>query len=255
MSKINEELQQEVSAEDFTELLDSTYPLLQKLRELCPGTFKHSQALSSIVEGVAIALDLDVTAMKIAAMYHDIGKTINPKYFVENQLGEETDPHEKLDTWISSQLISRHVSDTVMLLVSDKKFPRKIIEMVSQHHGSTVIRFFFNKSNTDIDDHYRYKCDRPKNVESAVLMICDHIEAKSKSLFQSDNFNPIEIIESTINGLLDDGQLDNVYMRLGDLKRIKEALVKELEGVYHKRPEYTNNEKGKNKKEKINDTI
>ena len=213
-----------------------TYPLLQKLRELCPGTFKHSQSLSAIVEGVALALDLDVTCMKTAAMYHDIGKIINPKYFVENQLEEE--PHEKLDPWISSQLISRHVSDTVMLLIGDLKFPRKIIEMVSQHHGSTVIQFFFNKSDTDVEDHYRYKCPKPTNVEAAVLMICDHLEAKCKALFQAGKFSLTEAIESTINSLLDDGQLDEVYMKLGHLKSIKEALTKELEGIYHKRPEY-----------------
>ena len=77
--------------------------------------------------------------------------------------------------------------------------------MVSQHHGSTVIQFFFNKSDTDVEDHYRYKCPKPTNVEAAVLMICDHLEAKCKALFQAGKFSLTEAIESTINSLLDDG--------------------------------------------------
>lgn len=224
--------------EELSHLLDSSYPLLQKLREHCPGTYKHSQSLASMVEGVSLVLGLDGIFMKASALYHDIGKLNNPKYFTENQLEDDDDPHKKLDPWISFQIISRHVPDTVNILLNDGNFPRDIIELVSQHHGNSVVKYFFDKSGSDLDDLYRYKCSKPTCVESAVLMICDYIEAKSRSLFQAGKYNAKDVIESTITDLLNDGQLDEVVMRLGDLKKIKEALAKELEGIYQKRVDY-----------------
>jgi len=233
----DESTQVEEKHEGFAVLLDSKYPLLQKFREACPGSFKHAQSLMAMVEGVSTTLDLDVDFMRVAALYHDIGKVTNPKYFTENQL-EDEDLHKDLDPWLSFQIISRHVSDSVNMLLNDKKFPRKVIEIISQHHGSTVTRFFFEKSNGKDQNSFRYNGTTPKSVESAVLMICDHLEATSRSLVQAGKYDPNTIIDNTITGLIDDGQLDDVHMRLGDLKKIKEALAKELEGLYQKRVDY-----------------
>ena len=231
--------------EDLSDLLESTHPLLQKFREACPGTFKHSQTLANMVENVAIALELDVQAMKVAAMFHDIGKSLNPKYFTENQL-EDEDPHKDLSPRMSYQLITRHVSDSVMLLISEENFPRRIIEIIASHHGTTVVKYFFAKSGTDIDDIYRYKTPKPKCIESAILMITDHIEATTRSLQQAGKLDSItSIIDNIINDLLDDGQLDEVVMKLGDLKRIKVALAKEMEGTYQKRVDYDDAKKEK----------
>lgn len=234
--EIREEEQQQ---HELNDLLDTSYPLLQEFREVCPGTYKHAQALSSMIEGVSIALKLDVTFMKVAAFYHDVGKMINPKYFTENQL-EDEDPHSELDPWVSHQIITRHVSDSVNILVNDEKFPRTMIEIISQHHGSGVVKYFFDKAGHDEEemDKFRYTCSKPTCVESAVLMICDHIEATSRSLFQANKLDPATVIDDTITELIDDGQLDEVYMRLGDLKKVKEALAKELEGTYQKRVDY-----------------
>ena len=222
---------------ELTHLLDATYPLLQKFRELCPGTFKHCQALVSMMEGISIALDLDVTSMKVIAQYHDIGKMNNPRYFTENQLDDEN-PHDKLDPYMSYQIISRHVADGVTILLNNSDFPRRLIEIISQHHGTSVVRYFFTKSGSDIEDIYRYKCAKPQCVEAAALMLADHIEAKSRSLIQAGKFDSSNVVDDTVNQLLDDGQLDEVYMKLGDLKKIKEALIKELEGSYQKRVDY-----------------
>ena len=235
--KNDEKHEKQEKKEDLHELLDSSYPLLQKFRDACPGTYKHSQSLSSMVEGVSIVLDLDVTYMKVAAQYHDVGKMVNPKYFTENQL-EDEDPHKDLDPWISSQLISRHVADTANILLNEERFPREMIEIISQHHGNSVMQYFFKKSDKDVEDLFRYKCNRPTCVNAAVLMICDHIEATSRSLVQAGKYDAKGVIEDTINNLLNDGQLDDVVMRLGDLKKIKEALGRELEGVYQKRVDY-----------------
>jgi putative nucleotidyltransferase with HDIG domain len=220
-------------------LLDSNYPLLTRFRESCPGSFKHSQSLANMVEGVSLAIGLNADEMKLVAFYHDIGKMMNPKYFTENQLDDEN-PHDKLEPFISYQLISRHVADTALILLNIDIFPRELIKIITQHHGTTIMKYFFDKSGSDVEDHYRYKCEKPTCIESAIIMICDVIEARSRSEIQSGKgqMDPTEIIEDTINSLMSDGQLDEVYMRLGDLQKIKDALAKELEGTFQKRVDY-----------------
>lgn len=239
----------ETDKDNLLFLLDSSYPLLQKLRDVCPGTYKHSQAVSSMVESVSVVLKLDVVFMKIAAMYHDIGKINNPKFFTENQLNNDDDPYDGLDTWISSQIISRHVSDSVNILLNDKHFPNKMLEIVSQHHGTSVIKYFFDRSEGGKEEDYRYRCTKPASIEAAVLMVCDRLEATTRSLFQNNKYNkdPVEIVNTTINDLLEDEQLDDVTIKLGDLKLFKNVLNKELEGMYSKRVDY---DKDSTKKDK-----
>ena len=229
----------EKEKDSLKEVLETSYPLLQRFRELCPGTYKHSQAISSMVEGIAIDLDLDVTFMKVAATYHDIGKMMNPKCFTENQLDDEN-LHDKLDPKISYQLISRHIADTAFILLHDGSFPEDLIRIATQHHGTSVMKYFFEKSGSDVEDYFRYKGTKPTCVEAAVLMICDCLEARSRAESQKrqSDFNPSIVIEDTINDLLSDGQLDDVVMRLGDLQKIKDSLAKELQGTYQKRVDY-----------------
>ena len=125
-----------------------------------------------------------------------------------------------------------------MLLINEPSFPRKAIETISRHHGNTVLRYFFNKSGKSVEDLYRYKTERPKNINDAVLMICDQIEAVSRSRIQAGTFDLTDVIDTTINYLIEDSQLDEVYLKLGDLKRLKTALAKELEGSVQRRPDY-----------------
>jgi len=220
------------------DVLDPTYPLFVEFKEKCPGTFKHSQAVMEMVKSVAQSLNLESIDLQIAAMYHDIGKICNSEYFSENQ--REENPHNELTPWISFQIITRHVSDGVLLLINNEDFSRKTIEIISQHHGTMILKQFLHKAGEDENEEkWRYKSISPNSIESAILMICDSVEATAQSIFQSHKeFDPKEIIESKINLLLDDGQLDNVVMRLGDLKKIKNALFKELEGSFPKRIDY-----------------
>ena len=221
---------------DLKTLLDSSYPLLKDFREACPGTFKHSQALVSMVEGISLALDLDGTMMKVMAQYHDIGKMLNPLYFTENQL-DDINPHDDLNPEISYQIISRHVSDTTMILTKDDHFPKEIIKMMQQHHGTTVVKFFYEKSSSNNKDSFRYHSEKPSSIEAMILMICDNIEARSRAYLQSGGvFEPSETVDKTIESLMKDGQLD--AMTLGDLRKIKDALGKELAGTSHKRVSY-----------------
>ena len=239
----------ESKKDDLLFLLDSSYPLLQDFRDACPGTYKHSQAVSAMVESVSVVLGLDVTFMKVAAMYHDIGKINNPKFFTENQLEKDIDPHGPLNTWVSSQIISRHVSDSVNILLNNKHFPNRMIEIISQHHGTSIIKYFFDRSEHGKEEDYRYKCNKPDSIEAAVLMVCDRLEAMTRSLVQSNKYKePYEIVNTLINDLLDDEQLDNVTIKLGDLKLFKNTLNKELEGMYSKRIDYDKDEESKDEK-------
>lgn len=227
---------------DLSFLLDSSYPLLKEFRDKCPGTFKHSQSVMGMVEAICTELDLDVNFMKVAAMYHDIGKMVNPKYFTENQI-EDENLHEKLDPRISYQIISRHPADSALIMLNDGNFPTELIVIAVQHHGTAVVKYFYEKylahKNEDVaEDYFRYQGQRPKCIESMVLMLCDSIQARSRSEVQSGKFDPAKTIQQTIDSLSADGQLDDVYMRLGDLQTIKAVLAKELEGMFQRRVDY-----------------
>lgn len=231
----------EEEKKDLSFLLDSNYPLLKEFRDKCPGTFKHSQTVASMAEAVTSALGGDVLGMRIAAMYHDVGKTRNSKYFTENQL-EDENPHDKLDPRMSFQIISRHVADTALILLNDDNFPRELIQIATQHHGTTIVRYFYEvykaKHETVVDDFFRYPAQKPQTVDAMVLMLCDSIEARSRSEVQSGKFDPAKVIMSTWDILESDRQFEDVVMRLGHVVTIKETLAKELEGMYQKRVDY-----------------
>jgi putative nucleotidyltransferase with HDIG domain len=223
-------------------LLESSYPLLKEFRDKCPGTFKHSQSVVGMVEAICTELDLDTNYMKVAAMYHDIGKMVNPKYFTENQI-EDENPHEKLDPRISFQIISRHPADSALIMLNNGNFPTDLIIIAVQHHGTSIVKYFYEKyqavKGKDVaDDYFRYQGQKPKCIESMVLMLCDSIQARSRSEVQTNKFDPARVINQTIDSLSTDGQLDDVYMRLGDLQTIKSVLGKELEGMFQKRVDY-----------------
>ena len=229
-------------ASSLSLLLESSYPLLKEFRDKCPGTFKHSQSVMGMVEAICTELSLDTTYMKVAAMYHDIGKMVNPKYFTENQI-EDENPHEKLDPRISFQIISRHPADTALIMLNDGNFPTNLILIAVQHHGTSIVKYFYEKYKAQADadvpeDYFRYKGQRPKCIESMILMLCDSIQARSRSEVQANKFDPTNVINQTIESLSSDGQLDDVHMRLGDLQTIKEVLAKELEGMFQRRVDY-----------------
>jgi hypothetical protein len=240
---MNEEASQplnngEKEKNELSKFLDPDHPLLKEFRTKCPGTFKHSQIVASMVEGVCLALELDVTKMKVASTYHDIGKMFHPEYYTENQL-EGENPHDKLEPYMSFLIISRHVSDTALVLLQ-WDFPRELIRLICQHHGTGVVQYFFDKSKSELEDRYRYNGEKPKTIESMVLMICDHLEAKSRSMIQhdKDKFDPSSLINETWEHLESDRQIADVFMKLGDVATLKEALAKELGAMYQKRVDY-----------------
>ena len=224
--------------DDMKKLLDPKFSILEKFRETAPGTYKHCQNVADLCESISLELNLNTTKMNIAGVYHDIGKIVNPLYFSENQNGKNV--HDDLEPEVSYQYITRHVGDTVLVLLQIPNFPREIIEIISQHHGNTVLRYFFDKSKSEVDDHYRYRCQSPKTVEAAVLMICDSVEATSKALSNNGGLNNVEdrkkVVNTTVERLAKDEQLDN--LTYGQGRVIKNVLYKELGNIYHKREVY-----------------
>lgn len=231
-------------------LFDSEFSLLAKFKETAPGTYRHCQNVMNLCESIALEMKLNVEIMKIAGMYHDIGKMNGPSFFSENQ-DEFKNPHDSLDPFVSYNIITKHVGDSILYLLQIEDLPKEVIHIVSQHHGDTVLKSIFNKSEKGIEDKFRYKCQKPNCLESAILMISDSVEAAAKSMYNAGKLNGTESRKKIVNDITDclinDDQLDCI--RVGDIKQIKKILVRELDSIYHKRIEYESEEDNKTLKE------
>jgi len=222
-----------------------SFPLLDKFKEIAPGTFKHCQTASIICESIAQELGMNVDLIRCAALYHDIGKMNYPKCFAENQNGSGN-IHDELDPFVSYQLITRHVGDSLVRLLQVPDMPNEVLTIVSQHHGDTVMRMFFEKSPSENEDEFRYKCEKPASPEASILMIVDSAEAMVRAVVNNskdENTNGLikKSVDSIIDKLIDDNQLDN--MKIGTLKVATRIIIKELETIYHKRVPYGNEDK------------
>jgi len=222
---------------DLKSLLDAKHPFLERLRDKAPGTYKHCQNVANLCESVAIELDIDANLMKVLGQYHDAGKITFPECFYENQNGSGN-LHDDLDPMISFHLLSKHVADGALILEQLDDFPSELIIPIVQHHGNTVIKSLSNKDKKIEEDMFRYRnATPPTSLEAAVLMICDSVEATVRSKEHNDEVVTSDdiktIILSTIERLESDDQLDEI--RVGDLKKIKKALQRDLESKYHKR--------------------
>jgi membrane-associated HD superfamily phosphohydrolase len=164
----------------------------------------------------------------------------SPDLFSENQVGKN--PHDDLDPQISFHLITRHVGDTTLMLLQIPDFPEKIklMQIVSQHHGNSILRFFHQKAKPAAEDAFRYKCLPPQTIEAAVLMICDSVEATSRALDSNEKLEETKdrrsVVNTTVERLTNDKQLEEI--KVGEIRRIKSVLFKELENMYHKRELY-----------------
>jgi putative nucleotidyltransferase with HDIG domain len=242
----NQEVPEEKLEEKESKVLspmDSNSPLLKRFREKAPGSHKHAQSLVSMVANVCAAIDKDSKLLEKAAMYHDIGKMWAPQLFTENQAKENM--HDGLDPWVSYQLITRHVSDTIAILFSND-FPREVIKIAGQHHGTCLMAGMFEKAkeiDKDVSEsRFRYRTDRPDTIESLILMLCDQVEATSRSFYMEqnrDDVDPAVFVINIYNKLHTDGQFDNVQIMLGQLKKIQAALIADVASNFQKRVKYS----------------
>jgi hypothetical protein len=225
------------------ELANLDKPLLHRLMLEAPGTYHHSVIVGSMVEAAASEIGANPLLAKVCGYYHDIGKMKNPLYFIENQQ-RGVNRHNKLAPSMSSLIIISHVKHGVEM-AKKYKLGKAICDTIQQHHGSSMISFFYEKArqqkgeNAVKEDDFRYPGPKPQTREAGLVMLADVVEAASRAL---DNPTPARIqglVQRLINKIFSDGQLDNCELTLRDLHRIAHKFNKILTGIHHHRIEYT----------------
>lgn len=223
------------------ELSNPNQPLLKKMLFEAPGTYHHSILVGNLSEAAAEEVGANVLLSRVGSYYHDIGKIKRPYFFKENQITNDN-PHDKINPKLSTLIITSHVKDGIELAVKNK-LPRAVREIIEEHHGNTLVRYFYvkakNEGNEDVEEKsYRYDGPRPSSKESAIVMLADSVEAAVRSI-SSPSINEIEnMVNKIINEKIDDKQLDNSDLTLKDIEKIKSAFIKVLMGIFHNRIEY-----------------
>jgi putative nucleotidyltransferase with HDIG domain len=231
------------------ELSRPDHPLQQLLMRNAPGTYQHSLQLANLVEQAAETIGADATLARVGALYHDIGKLLNPYFFIENQPPGDINPHNDLDPETSASTIIRHVTDGLEL-AHKYHLPRQLLDFISQHHGTTITRYQYsraldlagmNKDAVDMDK-YRYPGPRPSSREIALLMLADTCEARMRAERPKDEIELHELIKSVIKDKLELGELDETQLTLQNLEEITNSFTSTLRGVYHPRIQYPKSE-------------
>ena len=235
-----------VTGISLLELGDITHPLLQELVRRAPGTHNHSIAVGTIAEAASERIGANALLVRIGAYFHDIGKMLKPHYFVENQAGA-TNRHANLAPAMSTLIIIGHVKDGVDL-GRQHHLPEPIIDLIEQHHGTTLVEYFFNEAtkrsgaNPDgasvLEGAFRYPGPKPQSKEAAILMVSDAVESASRTLSEPTPARIEGLCRDLINKRLHDGQFDECGLTLREISEIRESLIKSLNGIYHGRVKY-----------------
>lgn len=225
------------------ELGRPTHPLLRELLLKAPGTYHHSLMVGNLAEQAAQAVGANPLLARVGAYYHDIGKMQRPYFFAENQT-DGINPHERLDPETSAQIITSHIKDGLQLA---KKYglPREISGFIPQHHGAALASYFYSKARQQSDDQekiseerFRYPGPRPRSREAGILMLADEVEAASRANNPGSVAEIEELVEDLIRSRMADGELDDSDLTLRDLQKIKDTFVSTLQGIYHPRIKY-----------------
>ncbi len=224
------------------ELSNFDRPLLKELARRAPGTFNHSMTMGTLAETAAENIGANSLLARVGAYYHDIGKTITPQNFVENQLNNQN-IHENLTPEESVSLIIKHVKEG-MALAEENGLPKEIIDFIPMHHGTTAISYFYEKAKklygdekVNIED-YKYPGPRPDSKETAIIMLADGCESAVRSVEDTDPVKVENLIDKIIQSRIDDKQLNNSPITFNDISKIKESFVSILIGQHHRRIRY-----------------
>ncbi|MDR3232965.1 MAG: HDIG domain-containing protein [Planctomycetaceae bacterium] len=221
------------------ELGDLSRPLLQKLMQVASPTYGHSMQVGMIAENAADAIGARGLLTRIGAYYHDIGKTMRPEYYSENQGGGDN-VHDHLAPQVSTLVLISHVKDGVQI-AKENHLPRPIIDLIEQHHGTTVVQFFYVKagSKSQEESTFRYPGPKPRTKEAAILMIADSCESACRSLGTGIAPGKVEaMVRRIIKAKLDDGQFDDSALTLTELKTIELSVIKSIVASMHGRIQY-----------------
>lgn len=235
-----------VSSSKLVELSDTSKPLLRMLADKAPGTFQHSLQVMNLADAAARAIDANVPLIRAAALYHDIGKVLNPQCFTENET-PGVNYHEGLLPQESAQEIIRHVSDGLAL--ADKHgLPALLKDFIASHHGTTCTAFFLSRyisegGNPDDTAAFYYNGKKPVTKEQVILMLCDAVEAASRSLKKYTPESISELVDRIVDGKADDGQLSDSDISLREVNIVREVMKTYLQQMYHSRVAYPKREK------------
>lgn len=222
------------------ELMSLEQPLMQEIMVTIPGTYHHSLVVSNMVEAGAGAIGANSLLCKVAALYHDAGKLSYPEYFIENQLGAPN-KHDRLAPSMSALILLSHVKKGAEL-AKKYKLGQEIEDIIKQHHGTRLMRFFYQKA-CDLGEkpqeaEYSYPGPRPQSKEAAILMLADSVEASSRTLTDPTPARIKSHIDKIIKGIFAEGQLDESELTFKDLHFLSESFQRILTGLFHQRIAY-----------------
>jgi len=241
----------------MVELSNPNHPLLRKLLTETPGTYHHSIMVGNLSEAAAEAIGADGLLCRVGSYYHDIGKTKRPLYFIENQSNVEN-PHDRIEPELSTSIITAHARDGVDML-KEHKIPKLIRDIAEQHHGTTLLHFFYHKAKKIAESEgrdpaevkesdFRYPGPNAQSKESAIVGIADSVEAAVRSMRNPTMEQIDSMVRKIIKSRLDDGQFNECDLTLKELDVIAKTLNETLLGIFHSRIEYPNETKAEGTK-------
>ncbi len=230
-----------ISDISLLELSNTNSKLLKELAEKAPGTFQHSMQVANLAEAAADEIGANPMLIRTGALYHDIGKMKNPMYFTENQ-STNVNPHNEVSSVDSAEIIINHIIDGIEL-AKKHRLPDRIIDFIRTHHGTSLVYYFYAKEKEENPDtvdieKFRYPGPNPFSKETAILMMCDSVEAASKSLKEPSAQSIDDLVDKIISKQMEEGQFMNADITFKDIELIKKVLKKKLKNIYHLRIEY-----------------
>ncbi len=232
-----------VSRAQLILLTDLEQPLLKKMAAQAPGSWEHSRAMANLAEASAAAIGADALLTRVGAYYHDLGKTCQAKYFIENLTRGERSPHEDLEPDVSADAIMAHVVEGTRIL-REGRVPEAVVEFSYTHHGTSIIEYFWHKCLAQgnpkglTEESFRYPGVRPRTRETAILMLIDSIEAGARTVDPPTREKFLEMVQRVIFVKLHQGQLDESGLSVSDIRTLSTHITDALVNAYHKRIRY-----------------
>ncbi len=226
------------------ELSNPNHPLLKKILIEAPGTYHHSVMVANLADTACESIGANGLLARVGAYYHDIGKTVRPAYFIENQHGEKN-PHDTLPPERSRDIIIAHAEDGAQLL-EKHKMPSEIVDIARQHHGTSLLKFFLFKAKEEGQEveeaAYRYAGPKPQTKEIAIISIADSVEAAVRSMKDPTTEKISQLVQAIVSDKLQDGQFDECDLSMKELTVIQKTICETLNGIFHSRIEYPDEE-------------
>lgn len=222
------------------ELSNPNHPLLKKILMETPGTYHHSLMVANLADASCEAIGANGLLARVGCYYHDIGKTKQPQFFIENQVNIEN-PHDRLPPEKSRDIILAHGFQGAQML-KEHKMPQEIVDVAAQHHGTSLLKFFYYKAkenNPDLEEaSFRYRGPKPQTKEIAIICIADSLEAAVRSMKEPTSEKIKKLVDAIVEDKLKDGQFEECDISLKELKTVKAVMCETLNGIFHSRIEY-----------------